>query len=881
MTLARRSWWHFVYRVTLHAFPKEFRERWRVEMTATFSERIAVAASQRGAVPLGLLLRELTAAIRAGMQERAHTSTVRLQMMYAQDIRYALRLLLRSPGFSLLTVLVLAGGLGLSTFTFSFLYTAMIRALPLGEGDRIVRIDALVNGRRQPIDAADVPALRASLTTLHDVGGYTSRDLIVGREGTRRVVGATVADPVLFAVARTPAFLGRFLLPSDAAFGAEPVIVLSSRTWEAVFAADVRVINSLVPINGVETRVVGVMPRGFGFPVASEAWLPLPAHTMTAAQAGRESLRLVGRLGDDISHRRAAAEASRMLQRLVAARDTSRQRIAVAVESFPSVQFGEERALVFGSLNLIAFLILLLALVNVTNLLLARANERVKETAVRVALGASTGRLVMQGMWETIILCLAGGFFGTAAAAWGLNAITQWTQANMPDNLAFWWVWQMDSMTLLAAGGFVTIAITLLGGVASLRAMRTNVRAVMQDGTARAGSRHEGRLSRALVITQVTTVTVLMFFGVMSGLIAQRVVDVDVGYDPARILQAGVEAPNGDDTGAGSSAIFRAVHDRLAEQEPLDGVLLRRTLADIASRAGAFATRDDRRGGERPTSHVLAELGDLGIMGVQLVEGRSLRVEDDGSTMPVAVISQSLARRYWPQRSPVGEEIRLTAVGDTSTWRTIVGVVSDVPLGHPLARTRSADAIHIPLLQTGEPFASVLVRYRSSELAAREALLQAFTAVDPRMLPDGVQLMTAVIKQAGFLAASVTRLFSACFAFALLLAVAGAYGLMSRNIGLRTREVGVRRALGASDANLTRLLVGQGGRQLGIGALIAAPLLLFVGLVFRYYFPVELWVTVVIGVMVSVAIVSVVLLATWFPTVRVLRTSPREALWSD
>lgn len=466
-------------------------------------------------------------------------------MVYLQDIRYACRLLARSPGFSLLTVLVLAGGLGLSTFTFSFLYTAMIRPLPLSEGERIVRLDPVVEGRHPPVDAVDVPALRASLHTVRELAGFTEREVVVGREGNRRVVDATVADPVLFTLARTPARFGRTLLPSDAADGAEPVIVLSYRTWEVVFGADRAILDTHVAIDGVSTRVVGIMPEGFGFPVASEAWLPLPARTLTATEPGLVSLRLVGRLAPGASHAEAAAEATPLLRRAIAARDPSVRSAAVtaAVQSLPSAQFGEERTLFFSVVNLLAALIFLLALVNATNVLLSRANERIRETAVRLALGAPTARLVMQGMWETVILCLAAGVLGTAGAAWGLEAITRWTRANMEGNFACWWVWRIDAVTLLCTGALVTVAIAALGSVVARRATRTNVREVLQDGDPRSGSGRVGRLSRVLVATQVTAVTVLMFFGALAGVIARRVVALDPGFPTTRLLQGRIAPP--------------------------------------------------------------------------------------------------------------------------------------------------------------------------------------------------------------------------------------------------------------------------------------------------------------------------------------------------
>jgi predicted permease len=806
-------------------------------------------------------------------------------MVAAQDIRYAFRLLARSPGFALLTILVLAGGLGLSTFTFSFLHTAMIRALPLRDGDRIVRVDQVVEGRRTSVDAADVADLRAGLRSLREVGGYTGRELVVGREDGRRAVAATVTDPILFTVAGTAALIGRTLLPADAAPGAEAVIVLSYRTWEIGFGADRSLIDHHVAFNGVSTRVVGVMPKGFGFPVASEAWVPLPTTVTSGTTAGLASLQLVGRLGPDVSHQQAAAEAGTLLRRIVTARDTSRSAttIGAVVESFPSAQFGEYRGLIFAVLNLLAALILLLALVNVTNLLLARANERIRETAVRLALGASTGRLVVQGMWETVILCLAGGIVGTAGAAWGLEAITRWTQTNLAENMAFWWIWQADRVTLWCAGGFVTVAIATLGAVTSVRATRTNVREVMQDGTARGGSRREGRLSRALLVLQVTTVTVLMFFGMLSGVMARRFVTIDPGFDPTNLLQAGIDPPAARyATPADRAALFRAAHARLSEAGALAAVLLRRNLAEHRSAAGRFVARDARAtGGASPTAHVQATLGDFATIGITILEGRALDPSDDAGHAPVVVVSRSLAARYWPGRSPMGDQLRLTGVGDTARWRTIVGVVSDVPHGNPFGRERSSDAIYLPLLQDDGPRAFFMARHRTTEVAAREAVIKAFESVDPLLVPDGVQSFTEVLAKAGLITTSTTKLVGACFAFALLLAVAGTYGLMSRAIGLRIREVGIRRALGATDAAVTRMLLRQGGRQLGVGTLIAAPILVIVGLAFNHFFPISGWVATAAGILVSGSIVGVVLATTWVPTRKVIRVTPRDALWRD
>jgi predicted permease len=803
-------------------------------------------------------------------------------MSMIRDIRYALRLLARSPGSSLLTVLVLAGGLGLSTFTFSFLHTAMIRAIPLPEGDRVVRLSMMEDGRRRSLDVADFEPLRAAVGTLSVVAGYTVEDVLLGRDDEARPLTVAAADPELFAIARTPAAIGRTLLPADAAAGAEPVIVLSHRVWRVAFGSAAGVVDRRVTINGIDTRIVGVMPEGFGFPVAEEAWMPLPARGATLVP-GQSFLSVAARLAPGVTSEQAAAEATTLLRRSRAARPKADapEAAAVVVESFPSAQFDGQPAIVFSALNAIAGLILLLSIVNAATLLTARANERLRETAVRLALGASSARIVVQGAWEGTLLCLASGVLGTAGAAWGLDAITRWTRTHMEANMAFWWVWQADRVTVLGSAAFVTLAIAALGALVSVRAVRVNVREVLQDGTAGAGSHRSGRLARALVVTQVATVTVLMFVGVLSAVMARRVLDLDPGYDPARLLQVDVPAssvPRFTPVEA-RDRLFTDVQARLAGHAALDGALLQTTLAGRDSAGGRFAPERVTASAPPAVAHVVATQGDLSVLQVAAVAGRLFGTGDSRSQQPVALISRSLAARHWPGRSPVGERLRFAAIGDPTVWRTIVGVVTDRPLGDPLAP--DSDAIYLPLAQSPAADTRAIVRYRASEAAGRQALYTVLGEIDRALTPRDVFQMSKVLQQLGFMTISLAKLFGACFGFALLLAVVGTYGLMSTAIGQRTRELGVRRALGASDAMATRFLLTQGARQLGIGTVLAAPVLAVVGLASTRLLPLSAALATAIGVLVSLAIVGVVLGATWLPIRKALRVPLRTALLRD
>ncbi len=812
-------------------------------------------------------------------------------MLHWSDVRYALRLLRRSPLFTLLTIVVLSGGLGLSIFTFAFLYTAMLKPLPLNGGDRIVRVEQTTPGSGGSFDVVDVAAMRPSITTLTTVGAFARRSLVIGDERHRRVISATATESNMFDLARSRPILGRTLRSDDQVNGAEPVIVLSHWTWQAAFGGDSAIVNRTVALNGEYTRVVGVMPPGFGFPVASEAWIPLGDKALSSTTPGTQSVDLYSRLVDGVSARQAQTEIRQLLQRSRRSRPVAAgeaavdaQSVGVSVNTFQMSQIGDEGPLALTVLNLLATLILLLACINVMNLLLARANERARETAVRMALGASRGRIIMQSMWESILLCVVGGALATAIATWGLEAINRWTHTQLRGNLAFWWVWGFDRTVILAAGAFVTLVIAVLGGVVAARVANTEFNTVLRDGGARAGSRREGRIARALVVAQVTTVSVLMFFGVMSTVVAYRVANVDVGYDTHNLLSASI-APSGDRYAArvDRGAFFQTIVDGLSRRPAVDGALLRAPIAGNDDREGAFTLGAEARVAASGAPHAYVEgiLGPMSVLGIRLTNGRSFDRRDDDHGLPVAIVSSALAQRYWPGRSPVGERIVLAADSGIAQSRTVVGVVSDVLMGNPFSRNRSAVAIYVPLRQTDVSSAEVVFKHRGDAAAAQSDLYETLAAADLRMLPPEVVTFEEILEKTTLIAKSVTKLFAACFGFALLLAVSGTYGLMARSIGQRTREIGIRRALGATEQGVVALLLGQGGRQLGVGVLLAFPVMVAVALGFWNFFPIALTFSISVALMVAASIVSVVLLATYIPTRRVLAVSPRDALWRE
>jgi ABC-type antimicrobial peptide transport system permease subunit len=369
----------------------------------------------------------------------------------------------------------------------------------------------------------------------------------------------------------------------------------------------------------------------------------------------------------------------------------------------------------------------------------------------------------------------------------------------------------------------------------------------------------------------------------MSSVVAYRVAHVDVGYETHNLLSATLAPPPGYGSREKRGRFFQNAFDGLAASAALDGAFMRSSIASIDDHGGAFELGTDARSftAASPHAYVQAVLGPLSTLGIALNAGRSFDARDDDRGTPVAIISHALAQKDWSGRSPIGERIRIAGDSGIAESRTVVGVVSDILMGNPFSRNRSAAAIYVPLRQSDASSAAIVFTHRGDVAAAQAALYATLATVDPRVAAPDVQTFEEILETTTLIAKSVTKLFAMCFGFALLLAVTGTYGLMARSIGQRTREIGIRRALGATEGRVVRLLLGQGGRQLGVGVLIAIPVMVTVGIGFWMFFPIGLGVSMLSATLVSVTIVSVVLLATYVPTRRVLAVSPRDALWRE
>ena len=793
------------------------------------------------------------------------------------DLKYAVRLLVKRPGFTLSTVLMLAGGLGISLYTFAVLDTMLYRDVQLPDGGSIVKLGAGSWVDIEPLDAFELATMRAEAESLAELGVYRGSRSRVGAPGVSRSLRSVESDWRIFEFTRTPPQLGRGFVSDDNAAAAEPVAVLSHATWQSVFAGEADVVGEVVRINDRPTRIVGVMPEGYAFPESAELWLPLgPADLAPIGYTGR-GLETYARLEPGVSVAAAAAELTALVERVRRERPLADEQISDPVAVLEFGADGIFGSVVFGILNLLSISILLLAAVNVGNLLLARTNERLKEVGVRIALGAPRLRLVVQTTLENALLCVLGGGIALFLVERALEATNGFARAAY-DGMPFWWTWSLDGRVVAAAGLFLLLTVVAVSVLPVLCVTGIDPNALLRDGTRAGGGLGTGRTSRRLVTIQVALISAVMVVGGAVALIAHRAATFDNGLDTDGVFTMRVELP--EERYATLARRLSLYQGLLAELRGAAGIEAAAIMQDpgvtrFAADGRSYATPDDYPGAwhvvlsETPTP-----------LGPPLVEGRAFDGRDSATGLKTAIVSASLARAHWPGESAVGRQIDVRLGDRGAEQRTVVGVVGDVrydPLGtSPFGRS----AIYVPLPQFTGASARILVRSFADEPLARSSMFEALARVDPTITP-AIERYDDARERMTLLAGTLTKLFVGCGLFAVLLAVSGIYGMSRNAVVLRSHEIGLRRALGASSDDVIATFVRQGTRQLAAGLGVSALLSALVLFGLRQGFAVGTGTLALLAAAVVAVVSACVLLSIYLAVRGISRLEPSVALRSN
>ena len=743
-------------------------------------------------------------------------------LRFLGDLRHGARLLRRAPAFTLLSVITLALGVGATTAIFSVADPVLFRPLPYPAPDRIVLVgDRDADGTMSNVGWLTYRDLARDARTLERAAAVGDWQVTLDEHGApERVAGQRVTADFFSVLGVRPA-LGRSFTSAEDTPGTNQVVILSHGLWARRYGADSALVGSAISINGAPYTVAGVLPESFESVMApgAQIWrvLGYDASLPYACRTCRH-LRMVARLRPETTADGAAVELSALSARLAREYPKEYPAVGAVVVSLGEATMRGARPVLWAVLGASA-LVLLIAAANVANLQLARAMRREEEFAIRSALGAGRGRLTAQLLAEGLVLAMIGGIVGLVVARVTLGALVGWLPPAMPRLSAI----RLDQVALAVGAGITLLLGVAIGLVPALRDRRSDLSDSLRGGMRLTGGRRH--LARAtLVVAEVALALMLLVGAGLLGRSLVRLLAVDPGFDARHLLTLQTQA-----TGpkyADSAAVF-ANHDKLREAiRRLPGVETVGTASQLP--LGGSVDMYGVNAQDKPLANPeLAPYADryavspefLSAMGIGIRRGRAFTAADNSDAAPrVAIVSAGLASRIWPGEDPIGKRIRIG--GPSNAWCTVVGVAANIH--HRALDATESSQVYIPERQW--PFAdniiTVVVRTAGDPAALARAVRAAAQAVDPAQPVTSLETMEQVVASSTAQRRLALLLFGAFALVALVLAVAGIYGVLAGAVAERTREIGVRSALGASPGAILSMVLLQGARLAGLGLLL-------------------------------------------------------------
>ena len=806
-----------------------------------------------------------------------------------QDIKYGVRMLLKSPSFSIVATIALALGIGANTAIFSVVDAVLLRPLPFPNPEQLMTIWESDNQRGQERGSYSYPNfrdLREQNHVFEHVSSYHNSDFIMTGHGEPARLQGAVVNADLFPLIGIAPVLGRgFLAEEDKPGETGRVVVLSQELFQKRFNSDSSVLNQPIILDGTSYTIIGVMPRAFQFPIQNE---PVELWTTVAGDAsgkepitdqrGAHYMNVIARLKPGVSEEQAQAEVSAIATRLEQQYPDTNTHKGIKLEPALRALVGDVRPALLILLGAVAC-VLLIACANVANLLLARAMSRHKEMAIRSALGASRLRVVRQLLTESVLLSLAGGALGLLLAVWWSDLLVSLGKDDIPRALQVGLDWRVLGFTLAVS----VLTGLVFGLVPALHSARPQLTETLKEGGRGSGEgARRNRIRGVLVIGELAIAVVLL---VGAGLLIQslwRLRQVSPGFNSQNVLTFSVALPEVRYPTDKQALFF---HDLVAHIGSLPGVQSASAVTPLPLSGDRYSLSFETEG--RPVAKKDQPSGDffnIGLgyfqaMGIPLIKGRDFNESDQHRSTPVIIVTETFVRQHFPNEDPIGRRIKpgiSSYEGEKSTMREIVGVVGDVK-NVSLSR-EPRPTFYVP--QTQVPFnqMTIVVRTTSDPHSVISAVTKEVGALDKDLPLFSVKTMDE------YLAASIaaprfnTTLLSIFAAVALVLTIVGLYGVMSYSVAQRTNEIGIRMALGAQTGDVLSLVVGQGLKLVLVGLTIGlASAFGLTHLVASLLFGVTAKDPLTF-VAVAVLLGLVALLACYLPARRAARVDPMEAL---
>lgn len=811
---------------------------------------------------------------------------------FLQDLRYAVRMLVKNPGFTVVAILTLALGIGATTSIFSVIYGVLLKPLPYPNPSQIVRLwEQDRAGHRMNFADPNFADLRAQNRTLQDVAEYESdvASVVAGKEATRTMVAAVSKD--FFAIMGVSPRLGRGFAPNEQVFGAEPVAIVGYGYWKNHLGSETNLDSIKLVIEGHSASVIGVMPPGYDFPGESAIWVPRELYERLPSRTAH-NWKVIARLKDGVTLARARQDLSIIGGRIRQQNGSNVDLSNIAAATLQAATTSNARPALLVLLSSVAFL-LLIACANVANLMLAQASARERELAIRTALGADRRRLIRQFLTESLALTSLGGALGLVSAEWGVSALVALAPKNVPRLQDV----RVDWTVLLFALGLTGAVTVVLGIFSALRATAGDMQRGMADGGQKqAGSLRSSRIGPFLVTGQIGAAFLLLIGAGLLGRSLLRVLSVEPGFRTERIATLDLSFPP---VNTESDKVRRVefLNELFAKLRALPGIVEVGGTACLPltdyDRDGTFVVMNPGEALPRTMPelerlfHSSARTGHaeycatsgsyFHALGIPLLRGRVFDARDTMDSPHVALISESLARQKWPGRDPLGKQIEFGNMDGDMRLLTIVGIVGDVhgnSLEIPPSPTVYVSYSQRP--QSAQNF-TVVMRSETNTASLFPLAMDLMRNLDPDVPPrlgTFVQVFATSVASRRF-SLVLVGIFSLT---ALLLASAGIYGVTAYSVSRRTREFGVRIALGAARKDIFGMILSQGAATTLAGCAIGVAGALMLTRVIRALLfdvnPLDPLTYVGVGILLAVTTV----LACYVPARRATRVDPMVAL---
>jgi predicted permease len=858
-------------------FPAGFRRKFGTEMLATFDRRWQEQPGWRLATRTVLDLVFAAAQVRFSSQAApvSHSKGDKVMTVLLQDLRFAVRTLMRSRGFTVVALLTLALGIGVNTAMFSVAHAVLWRSFPYPHPDRLVMVGEVDAHDPDNYWGASWPNLldwRSRSTSFEHLAGVMKVQHIL-REGATpiRISGAAVSYD-FFQVMGVAPFMGRFFGETEDRQGVPAVIVLSHRMWTEMLGGDPAVLGRSIRFGRTPYTVIGVMPAGFEYHQA-EFWTPLGQEMDPSGMTHRNVWVLdpVGRLRSGISPAAAAREVEGIAAQIRQDHPETRRGLVVRAVPLPDELSRDLRPALLVLLGAVGFL-LLIACGNIAGLMLVRGTARAREMAIRRALGVGYGRLLCQLLTESGVLAVAGGMAGIGLAFLASRALGLLTRDPRLQSV------KIDG-SVLAFAAAITVATTILFGIVpAISAARASAAEALRGGTRAAGSRKHALAQQTMVVVEVALCLVLLAGAGLLIRSFRHVFEVSPGFRTERLVTMRIGLPLNYDSDASVNAFYRQVKEHLSV---LPGVSAATIVSQLPISGGegngdiAIEGRPSAEGelGASTFRNVMPNYFD--VMGIPLVRGRELEDRDEGSGLHPVLINEGFARHFWPGADPIGKRFKV-GPRDRASWQTVVGVVGDV---RQIGLDSPAPFSTYQLLASGpQSRFELAVRAAGDARTVMAAVQGALRNLDRALLIDNAKTMSERIDETVAPRRLNLLLFELFACLALLLAAVGLYGVVAYSAGQRSHEFGIRIALGAQGGDVLRLVMGQGLKLALIGTAIGTVAALYLtrlmtGLLFGVQ-PTDP--PTLLGV--AALLVGVALVACWIPAYRATRIAPVDSL---